>query len=317
LAEYLVTGGAGFIGSAIVRALAARGGAVRALDDFSSGPRANLEGLGAAVEIVEADVRDRNALRRALSGVRVVFHHAALVSVPISVSDPSRTESINVGGTIALLEEARAAGAARVVLASSCAVYGQNGRAPSAEDAPISFASPYALSKWVMEEHARLFTALHGLETVSLRYFNVYGPRQAADSAYASVVPLFIRALLRGEAPVIHGDGAQTRDFVFVDDVVRANLLAAEAIGVCGPFNVGTGEARSVLALFTEIAKAIGSSLRPRHVEARAGDLRSSLCDARRAVERLGFRSEVRLAEGLARTIAWSRDAVARTGGAS
>jgi UDP-glucose 4-epimerase len=313
--DALVTGGAGFIGSSLVEALVRGGGRVRVLDDFSSGSRANLVPLGSAVEVVEGDVRDRAAVRRAVAGTRVVFHEAALVSVPQSIADPAATHAVNVEGTRTLLEEARPAGVARVVLASTCAVYGAGGDGPSAEGSAGSFASPYASSKWAMEEMGRAFAANHGLDVVSLRYFNVYGPRQSSDSDYASVIPRFIGAHLRGESATIHGDGQQTRDFVFVDDVVRANLLAADRSGLAGlSLNVGSGRSCSVLALHQELGAILGSARAPRHGPARSGDLRRSRADMTLARARLGFETRVTLREGLSRTVAWYRRRAAELG---
>ena len=298
--KVLVTGGGGFIGSHLVRALLGRGDSVRVLDDWSTGLRARLEGLRGDLEILDGDVRDARMAARACEGADGVLHEAAQVSVPVSVADPVTTADVNVTGLVTLLHAARAAGALRFVLASSCAVYGDAPSARQSEsDAPAP-ASPYAASKLAGEAFVRA-ACREGLRGVCLRYFNVYGEGQRPDSAYAAVVPAFFAALRAGRQPAIHGDGSQSRDLVAVRDVVRANLAALEApdAAVGRAFNVGTGRATSVLALAEAIAAALGVSLKPAFEPARAGDVRRSLADTTLAEALLGFRAETTLDEGL------------------
>ncbi|MCS7011119.1 MAG: NAD-dependent epimerase/dehydratase family protein, partial [Anaerolineales bacterium] len=223
----LVTGGAGFIGSHLVRALLERGLAVRVLDNFSTGRRENLAGL--PLELLEADLRDASQVRRAVEGADWVFHLAAFVSVPQSMAEPETCFSVNVGGLVNLLEACRQAGVRKVIFSSSTAVYGEPSVFPTPEDAPLSPLSPYALSKQIGEQYMRFYSRVFGLPTLSLRYYNVYGPRQRPDSDYAAAIPIFARRLLTGQPLTIYGDGRQSRDFIFVEDVVRANLLAAES----------------------------------------------------------------------------------------
>lgn len=298
----LVTGGAGFIGSHLVRALLERGDRVRVVDDFSTGRESNLEGL--PVDVVRGDVRDASAVALAVDGCEAVLHEAAEVSVPRSVEDPERARSINAGGTRVVLDACRAAGVVRFVQASSCAVYGASERERQSEADPPSPQSPYAASKLEAEVLA-LEATRRGLVAVSLRYFNVYGARQDPGSAYAAVVAAFASALREGRQPVVHGDGHQTRDFVHVDDVVRANLLALDApvLAAERPVNVGTGRAISVLELGRVMGDVLGRPFAPPHLPERAGDLRRSLADTRRAHEVLGFDAGVTLEEGLERTV--------------
>jgi nucleoside-diphosphate-sugar epimerase len=298
----LVTGGAGFIGSHLVDALLARGARVRVLDDLSSGRRENL----AAAELVEGDIRDARVCRAACSGVAYVFHQAALGSVPRSISDPATTVAVNVAGTANVLAAARDAKARRVVYASSSSVYGDTPsilKREGEEGRPIS---PYAASKVMNEELAEVFARCYGLETVGLRYFNIYGPRQSPEGPYAAVLPRFFRACLAGEAPVIYGDGAQSRDFTFVEDAVQANLLAAGApTEACGrAYNVARGERTTVAELAERVREAVGSGLPARHEPPRPGDVPHSQADPAAAEARLGFRARVSLVEGLERTLA-------------
>lgn len=301
----LVTGGCGFIGSHLVRALLARGHAVRVLDDLSSGHRANLADVLGEVELIEADLRDPAARARACEGVEVVFHQGAVPSVPRSVAEPERTFSVNVVGTHDLLLSARAAGARRLVFASSSSVYGDQPTLPKHEQQPPAPVSPYAAQKLAGEQLGMAFARSLGLEVVALRYFNVFGPRQDPHSGYAAVVPAFTSALLRGEPPLIHGDGEQTRDFTFVEDVVRANLAAASAPAASGRvFNVAGGRRVSINALFEQLARWVGrEDVRPRHGPPRPGDVRDSLASIEAAREGLGWTPEVPLEEGLRRTV--------------
>ena len=300
----LVTGGAGFIGSHLVEALVDDGWRVRVLDDFSSGCEQNLEARRGCIEVLRGDVRDEAAVREAVDGADAVFHQAARVSVPRSRADPLESHAVNATGTLGVLEAARAAGVRRVVFASSCAVYGDRHRPPLAEDLWPDPRSPYAVQKWIGETYCRLYTEQRGLETVALRYFNVFGPRQDADGAYAAVIPRFGEACLRGAAPRVVGDGEQTRDFVFVADVVRANQLAADAPGASGRcLNVATGRATSVLELLEQIRALTGARAQAIHEPARPGDVRHSAGDLLRAEEVLGFRPTHTLRQGLERLL--------------
>ena len=305
MTTYLVTGGAGFIGSAIVHALAAAGNDVRVLDDLSTGYRRNLDGAGDRVELIVGSITDPAALAEALVGARFVLHQAAVVSVTFSVSHPYQTHQINVGGTEAVLRGAAEAGVQRVVIASSCAVYGEPAAVPVHEGLEPYPRSPYAESKLGAEQAARQAS---GVEAVALRYFNVYGPRQDPASAYAAVVPLFVQAHLAREPVTLHGDGRQTRDFCFVQDVVRANLTACTASGAAGKaFNVGTGVETSLLDLLAGLRRQFGHGVEVRPARERPGDLRRSCASVERARDTLGFEARTALDEGLAATVEWCR----------
>jgi len=307
----LVTGGAGFIGSHLVRACLDAGESVRVLDDFSTGHRENLEGLRGDVELVEGGVEDLDTVRRAVSGCELIYHQAAVVSVPLSVEDPLRAHAVNALGTLHVLLAARDAGARRVVFAATCAAYGDAPSLPKTEDMLPCPLSPYAIQKLAGEHYCQRFTALYGLETVALRYFNVFGPRQDAGSSYAGVIPLFVSSLVRGKAAVIYGDGLQTRDFVHVRDVVAANRAAASASGAAGcVLNVGRGEAVTVRALYEAIARELGvRDIEPSYAAERPGDIRHSRADASRARQLRGWTAKITLAEGLRDTVAWYRGA--------
>ncbi|MEW6070976.1 MAG: NAD-dependent epimerase/dehydratase family protein [Planctomycetota bacterium] len=315
MALFLVTGGAGFIGSHLAAALAARGDRVRVLDDLSSGRLENLAplavgeiGSGAAVELLRGDVADPEAARRAARGVEGIFHTAAQVSVPASVEDPRRSYAVNVLGTLNVLEAAREEGVRRLVLSASSAAYGDAAELPTVETMAPRPCSPYASGKLAAEALFAVWGRLHGLRTVSLRYFNVYGPRQADDSPYSGVIALFARRLLAGLPVTIHGDGEQTRDFVFVADVVRANLAALAADLEPGEvLNVGTGEAISMNELFARLAELAGVTATPRHGPPRPGDVRYSRADVSRIRARLGWRPRVAMGDGLAVTLDWYR----------
>jgi UDP-glucose 4-epimerase len=299
----LVTGGAGFIGSHVAQALAERGDRVRVLDDFSSGSDENLAGF--PVDVIRGDICDPATVERAVSGVRWMVHCAAAVSVAESMADPRRSYEVNVLGTVTLMEAARRAGAMRAVLASSCAVYGDLGR-PAAEEDELRPHSPYAESKRAMEGVARLYSDGLGLPTVCLRFFNVYGPRQSPHSEYAAVIPRFIAALLAGQPLDIHGDGKQSRDFVFVSDVVAACLAAAETDTPAGNvFNVGSGRSVTVLDLAQRLQGYFPGAPAPQHGPARPGDIQSSAADLTRSRRALGYRPRVDLQEGLAATVEW------------
>jgi nucleoside-diphosphate-sugar epimerase len=303
----LVTGGGGFIGSHLVEALVQRGDAVRVLDNFSTGRRENLAHLGEKIEIQEGDLRNREQVEAAVQGVEVIFHEAAFISVPQSLQEPQTCFAVNVDGTARLLEAARRAGVRKVVLASSTAVYGDTDSFPLREDTPPKPLSPYALSKQVNELYGSLYSRLFDLPVVALRYFNVYGPRQRPDSPYAAAIPVFLRRLLNGEALTIFGDGRQTRDFIFVDDVVHANLLAADSDAAGEVFNVCTGQETCLLDVVAALAQISGRRPEVRHEPPRSGDIYRSAGDPQKAALALGFRARVPLMEGLRRTLDWMR----------
>lgn len=306
-AEYLVTGGSGFIGSNLVRALLGQGRRVRVLDNLSTGRRENLQDIESRIEFILGDLRDAGTVRRAVQGARHVLHAAALPSVARSVQDPFTTNEVNVTGTVNLLLAARDAKVERLVFSSSSSVYGDTPVLPKREDMTPRPQSPYALSKLTGEHYARLFTELYGLATFSLRYFNVFGPRQDPASQYAAVIPRFIEALRHDQAPVIYGDGAQTRDFTFVEDVVSANLCCCrapfEAAGMA--FNVAWGNRVSIRDLAQQLARIMGKDIRPAHEPARAGDVRDSQADSSLAMTHLNWEPRVPFEEGLRRTIEW------------
>jgi UDP-glucose 4-epimerase len=306
VSRYLVTGGAGFIGSHIVDRLVQRGESVVVLDNLSTGKLANLERARGSIELLEADVRDLDAVRQACGGAEWVLHHAALASVPQSIADPISANEVNASGTLNVLVAAREAGVRRVVYAASSSVYGDTPPMPIGEDSSPAPLSPYAVSKHVGELYCQVFWKLHGLETVVLRYFNVFGPRQDPGSEYAAVIPKFITALQRGESPVIFGDGEQTRDFVYVNNVVEANLLACQAPKAVGRvMNIAGGARTSLNELVTVMRRAIGVDIPAVHGEPRAGDIRHSSADIARAQELLGYEVTVPLEEGLALTAEW------------
>jgi UDP-glucose 4-epimerase len=297
--KYLVTGGAGFIGSHIAEELLAAGHEVRVLDNLSSGYEKNIAGLD--VEFVKADVRDLDALRSAATGVDGVFHQAALVSVPESIEKPVENNEINVTGTLNVLLAARDCGVRRVVLASSAAVYGNAPDLPKREDMLPEPVSPYALGKIAGEYYLRVFAELYEIQAVSLRYFNVYGPRQDPSSMYSGVISKFADVLAGGGVPTIFGDGKQTRDFVYVKDVAAANLLAmgSENVGRGEVFNIGTGRQTSLLELLETLAGTFGRELTPDFAEARAGDIKHSVSDIARARATLNYEPRATLEEGL------------------
>ena len=313
MAHYLVTGGAGFIGSHLVTGLVARGHRVRVLDNLSTGLRENLahvgageQGSGAQVELWVADLADTDAVAAACAGVEGVFHEAAQVSVPQSVAQPLRSYEVNVMGTLRLLEGCRAHGVRRFVFAASSAAYGDTPTLPKVETMTPSPLSPYAAGKVAGEHLLAAYGHVHGMHTVALRYFNVFGPRQRDDSPYTGVIAIFARALLDGRAPTIFGDGGQTRDFTYVDNVVQANLLAMErAVPAGSVINVGAGASISLLELYRAVAAELGSHLEPNFAPPREGDVRDSLASLERARALLGYEPRVSWRDGLRATLDW------------
>ena len=307
--SYLVTGGAGFIGSHIVERLAREGHRVRVLDNLFSGKEANLKSIAGDIELMRADIRDARSVATATEGVDVVFHEAALGSVPRSVADPMTTHEVNLTGTLNVLLAARDAKVRRVVYASSSSVYGETAVLPKHEELKPQPLSPYALSKLAAEHYIGIFHRVYGLEAVSLRYFNIFGPRQDPESEYAAVVPRFVTALLEGKRPVIYGDGLQSRDFTYVENVVNANLLAAEAEGAVGQvFNVACGGRYTLLDLLGKLKGILRSDIEPVHEAARAGDVRDSQASIAKLSQGLGYEVLVDFEEGLRRTVEWYRD---------
>lgn len=306
--RYLVTGGGGFIGSNLVAELVRRGEEVRILDDFSTGRRENLAAVEGRCDVIEGSITDTACVRESTRNIDIVFHQAALPSVPRSVAHPQESNAVNVTGTLNILVAAREAAVRRVVLASSSSVYGDSPVMPKHEDIPPRPLSPYAVSKLTGEYYARVFYDLYGLETISLRYFNVFGPHQNPASQYAAVIPLFIAAMLRGEPPTVFGDGLQSRDFSYVDNVVHANLLAAAAPRTRGEaVNIACQETHTILDLIASLNLLTGSRISPVFRSSRKGDILHSLADLRRARELLGYAPVVKWEEGLRRTVAWYR----------
>jgi UDP-glucose 4-epimerase len=304
--RYLVTGGAGFIGSNTVDELVRRSQEVVVLDDLSTGKTANLDNVRTKVKFIQDSITNMDVLREASRGVDCVIHLAALTSVPRSVKDPIETNHINVNGTLNVLVAARDAKVKRVVFACSCAVYGKTSALPIREDAGLAPISPYGLTKQMGEAYGRVFQELYGLEFVSLRYFNVFGPRQDPGSAYSGVLSLFNAALLAGTQPTVYGDGEQSRDFVYVQNVVEANLLATEAKGAPGlAFNIGTGSRSTLNQTLALLEKIAGRPARAKYAAPRDGDIRDSQADIGLAQEALGYRARFGFEEGLKRTWEW------------
>jgi UDP-glucose 4-epimerase len=310
--KILVTGGAGFIGSHLVEHLLGTGFKVRVLDNFSSGRRDRLLHLADDVELIEGDVQSYERAHNAVRDCEIVFHQAALPSVPRSVQDPLTTNAVNVIGTLNVLLAARDSGVRRVIYASSSSVYGLHGDLPKREDQPVFPASPYAVGKLAGEGYCRSFSEVYGLETVMLRYFNIFGPRQDPLSQYSAVIPRFITALDAGQRPTIYGDGEQSRDFTYVDNVVAANLLALDAdVSSRQTFNIACGERVTLNSLVRELQRLTGSDSEPIYEAARPGEVRHSHADIERAEQHLGYRPVTRLADGLARTLDAYREASA------
>ena len=309
--RYLVTGGAGFIGSNLVAALAAAGERVRVLDNLSTGRWEHLDGIPeqSLIERIEGDIRDAAIVARASQGVEVVFHEAALGSVPRSVETPIESDAVNLGGTVTVLDVARHQGVRRVIFAASSAAYGETPALPKHEDMTPMPLSPYAVTKLGCEQYLKVFADLYNLETLNLRYFNVFGPNQTPDGAYAAAIPRFLDAALRGQAIQIYGDGEQTRDFCYIDNTVRANLLGAttskklsgEIVNIAGGRRIGLND------LCREIGRLMGGDVKVDHVAPRAGDIRHSLADITRAHDLLGYEPKVRWEDGLPATLAYMR----------
>jgi len=304
----LVTGGAGFIGGHLVERLLQQGDHVRVFDNFSTGHRHNLAAVSELIELIEGDLRDLDALHRSMRGVEVVFHQGALPSVPRSITDPLTANAVNVEGTLNVLLAARDAGVRRVVNASSSSVYGDTPALPKVESMPTQPLSPYAISKLAAEQYCGVFTTLYGLETVALRYFNVFGPRQDPDSPYASVIARFCLNALHGQAYTLHGDGRQSRDFTFIDNAVDANILAASAPAAAGQVcNVACGTRTSLLEVVAILNRLVGQDIPIEYQPRRAGDVQDSCADISRAHQLLGYTPAVGVEDGLTRTLAWYR----------
>lgn len=304
----LVTGGAGFIGSHLVDALLAGGCRVTVLDDLTSGNERNLPNPAGALRFIRGDIRDRRAVDEAVAGCEAVFHLAAVVSVPQTTQDPVGSAEVNEAGSLNVLEAARRAGAGRFVFASSSAVYGDDPRLPKCEDMAPQPLTPYAVQKLAVEHHARVYSRLYGLPCVSLRFFNVFGPRQDPSSPYSGVISIFMAQALSARAPVIHGDGSQSRDFVYVADVVQALIRAADSPSGPGKvFNVGTGRSVTISRLWEMVAALSGSTATPVHGPSRPGDVPRSVAAIDAAQKDLGFNPQVSFEKGLETTIAWYR----------
>ena len=307
MTRYLVTGGAGFIGSSLSRAIVERGGEVRVLDSFLTGRDENLADLP-DVEVMRGDIRDLDTLKSAMKGVERVLHQAAVPSVPRSLKDPLLSNDSNITGTLNVLIAARDAGVPRVVMASSSSVYGDSPALPKVETMEPRPLSPYAITKLTGEYYCKVFFRQFGLETVALRYFNVFGPRQDPTSDYAAVIPLFISLMARGKRPNLNGDGLHSRDFTYIDNVVQANLRAAEAPNVGGEvFNVACGQRYTLLDLIASLNKILGTDIEPTFGPPRPGDVQHSLADIGKARQLLGYEPAVTFEEGLERTVVWGR----------
>jgi UDP-N-acetylglucosamine/UDP-N-acetyl-alpha-D-glucosaminouronate 4-epimerase len=306
LERYLVTGGAGFIGSHIVETLLSQGHFVRVIDNFDTGNPENIRDFSGDLEVLEGSIADRATVQKAVSAIDYIFHEAARGSVPRSVADPIGTHDANVTGTINLLNAAHEAGVRRVICASSSSVYGETPTLPKEESMKPHPQSPYAVTKLMLEHYCEVFEKVYGLETVCLRYFNIYGPRQNPELQYAAVVPIFIKNMLRNKPCVIYGDGAQTRDFTYVEDCVSANLIAAKHPRAAGNvFNVACGDQISVLDLFPLIAEMTDYNREPVHETSRAGDVRHSRGSTERIRQQLSFQPATSLKKGLEKTIRW------------
>ena len=307
--KYLITGGAGFIGSNIAEKLVEKGEDVRILDNFSTGRRENIAPLLDKIELIEGDIRDLPTVKEAVKGIDYILHQGAIPSVPRSIASPIESNEANANGTLNLLVAARDEGVKRVVYASSSSVYGDTPELPKKEDMRPNPLSPYAVAKLAGEYYCQVFFKIYGLETVCLRYFNVFGPRQDPTSQYAAVVPKFITAMLLGKSPTIYGDGLQSRDFTYIENVVNANLLAAQSPGTAGKFyNMACQKRFTLLELIDVLNEILGTRIEPVHADPKPGDVKHSLADITRAKNELGFKVEVDFKEGLKRTIDWMKN---------
>lgn len=312
MATFLVTGGAGFIGSNLARALVARGDVVRVLDNFSTGRESNLASIAREVELVRGDIRDAGVVAKIMTGCDYVLHEAALPSVPRSIEHPLETDDVNVHGTLIVLEAARRTGVKRVVFAASSAAYGETPILPNVETMPAAPLSPYAATKVACEHYLGVYHQCYGLETVALRYFNVFGPNQDPSSGYAAAIPRFVTAALQGRPLTIFGDGLQSRDFCHIDNAIEANLLACTAPGAAGQvFNVACGVRTTLLELAALLEEIVGRPVTAVHEPVRAGDVKHSLADIRKARAVLGYTAPVDFRTGLVRTVAWYRSQAA------
>jgi UDP-glucose 4-epimerase len=314
MAHYLVTGGAGFIGSNLAHAIVARGESVRILDNFATGREENIAELveKKQIDLIRGDMTDADTLSRAMKGIDFVLHQAAIPSVPRSIEDPLGGDIVNVHGTVMVLDAARQAGVKRVVYAASSSAYGEKAPGDAKVETMLpSPLSPYAAAKLASEYYLQAFYHSYGLETVALRYFNIFGPRQDPKSQYAAVIPNFVTAALQGRAATIYGDGHTSRDFCFIDNAVEANLLACTAAGAAGHvFNIACGESTSLLQVIDVIATIVGKRIPPVHEPPRTGDIKHSLADIGKARSILGYRASIKFAEGIERTIAWYRQSL-------
>jgi len=302
--RFLVTGGAGFIGSHIVDALVGNGDTVRIIDDFSSGRMENLQGVLNKIELIKGDIRNKELVAKAVEGVDYVLHQAALRSVPKSLANPELYNDVNINGTLNILTASRDAKVKRVVMASSSSIYGDIDKLPEKEDFLPQLISPYGLTKLAGEYYSRIFSKIYGLETVNLRYFNVFGPRQSLENEYAVVIPKFITCILNDVPPPIHGDGKQTRDFTYVANVVQANIKSATTPGIkCEVFNIACGKAYSVLDIVKYVNKILGKNILPALGPIRAGDAKHTLADISKVKKLIGFKPEIGFEEGLRKTI--------------
>jgi len=311
MAKYLVTGGAGFIGCNLVRYILDKGQQVVVLDDFSTGKRGNLAKVAGRIELIEGDIRDRDATDRAVAGCAAIFHEAALGSVPRSVDDPVTSHDVNVNGTIRLLEAARAAGIKRIIFAASSSAYGDQAKSPKHEGMVPMPISPYAAGKVACEMYMQAYSAVYGMETLSLRYFNVFGPFQDPGGAYAAVIPAFVSRLLRGQPPLVYGDGEQSRDFCFIRNVCQANWLAANAPPeACGgqALNIACSRAVTLNQILVELKDLLGTDVPATYQDPRPGDVKHSLADVSLAAETIGYEPKVFFEEGLAKAIDWYRE---------
>lgn len=310
MATYLVTGGAGFIGSNLVEELLNRGQTVRILDNFATGREVNLRSFEGRVQLIRGDIRDASIVDEAVQGADYVLHQAALASVPRSIANPTASNEVNVQGTLNLLQAAHRFGVKRFVAASSSSVYGDSVQLPKVESMPTNPKSPYAVTKLTLELYLRVFSEIHGMTTVALRYFNVFGPRQDPNSQYSAVIPLFVKGLLQDKPPTINGDGEQSRDFTYITNVIQANLKACEAdIRGFNVFNVACGGRFTLNHLYDTLAAAVGSTMRPNYGPDRQGDVKHSMADITAISNALGYQPDVSFEEGIAKAVAWYKAA--------